>query len=274
MKATLTALTRIEFVKLWHKKESYLYFVPALLPILYGVGFASGSASFTYRGDPMSHMTFIQTMFFMSHSLFIGYVFLIIVAARAVGSEIEDHSLLLYVPRVNDRAKPLAAKILAMLAFALVGVAAQALACVVGYYGLLVHSRIGSGAFAVGSDLPDAAAVVIESSLFLVVAVLIGVVLSLYTKTLVAVAAGTVALVVLTFASQLAPTAYLIPTFCLVRSIDIIHDAQPGATAGNPTIALFTDSLPVLVALTALVTAVWAVTLGLVAHRQFTTIDL
>lgn len=275
MEAPLSALTRIEFTKLWHKKESYLYFTMCLLPLLYGIGFASGSSAFTYRGtEQMSCLQVLMLFFAMSYQFLIFHIFLVIVAVRAVGSEIEDHSILLLIPRVNHRRRLFAAKLLAVAGFALVGVAALVVVAIVSYYALLARTTIASGAFSNGSDVVPLLSVAGQVILTLFLMAAVGAVFSLFMRTLVAVAAGTVTMVVLFLAGAIAPVAYAVPFFYLVRSLDVANHAEPPNTMGNPAIVLGTDSVLVIWALGAAVTLAWLAALTVVGTHRFRAIDL
>ena len=80
-----------EVRKILRKKESYLFLIMVLILVLYGIGFASGSDSFIYRGtEPMSCLRWVQTIFVMVQQFLIFHIALVIVVVRALSSEIEE----------------------------------------------------------------------------------------------------------------------------------------------------------------------------------------
>lgn len=275
MNATVLTLARIEFSKLWHKKESYLYLTMWLVPLMYGIGFASGSSNFSYSGDAaMSALETTRLFFQMTFQFFVFYIFIIIVAARALGAEVDDHSILLYVPRINSRARVYVAKALAVTAFATIGLVGLALVSLAAYYGLLVRSPVASGQLSTGADLVSTLVIMSEVYVTFLLFAALGFVLSLYMKTLVAVATGTVALIALVLVGQMAPVAYAVPFFYLVRTGDIINHAVPPHTAGNPNIWLWTDAPHEVLAIMLAVTAAWVAAMTIAGRRRFRALDL
>ncbi len=233
-----------EVRKILRKKESYLFLIMVLIPVLYGIGFASGSDSFIYRGtEPMSCLRWVQTIFVMVQQFLIFHIALVIVVVRALSSEIEDRSILLYIPRVNSRARIFRTKILAVVRYGLLGMALLVVVGVATYYLFMINvPEVASGVPWASGDMPTAVLVIGLIVLGFLVAAFIGLLLASYLKPLLAIAIGVVALIVMALCGQLPVVAYLTPQFYLARLQDLWQaSGARGDSVGNPSLVLFTS---------------------------------
>lgn len=269
-------LTRLELFKLLRKKESYLLFTMWLIPLVYAWGFFSGSDSFTYRGDhAISCLDWLQIMFAMLYQFFIFYVFVVIIAARSLSGEIDDHSILLYVPRVNDRRRLYAAKALSITAFVSLAVGVYLMVCIASYYGLMARvPRLASGEFWRYQDSPGVLLFLVEVFLSFVLVALVTLLLCTYLKPMLCVATTSVLLIAMTVLSQVAPVAYLLPSFYMVRLLDVVLGNTGGESLGNPRISLFTADAALLFACYAAASSAWFVPLLLAGAARFRRRDL
>ncbi|HJB01654.1 MAG TPA: hypothetical protein H9780_10905 [Candidatus Mediterraneibacter merdavium] len=121
MKGNMGLIVRTELYKICKRKDTWLFFAVLLVPALYAIGLSVGSDIITYSGDGnITAMNFAVTMFQMSQSMFIFGAILAIIAARTLGTEIEDKSLLLYLNRVGDRRRIYRGKLYALTVYNLV----------------------------------------------------------------------------------------------------------------------------------------------------------
>lgn len=131
---------RTELYKLYKRKDTWIFLTVILVPILYGVGIASGSEIVSYSGNGnITAINFISAMFQMAQSMFIFNVILVAVTCRTLGAEIEDKSLRIYLNKVGDRKKIYINKLKALITY--VGIISFLLAAV----GLLCYYFVLNG---------------------------------------------------------------------------------------------------------------------------------
>ncbi len=104
-------LVRIELYKIVKRKDFWLMLSMIFIPIMYAVGLASNSSSFTYEGDgKVSAFGYASEMMIFVYMCFIYFIILSVCVIRSLKGEIENKSLLLYAQRVNNRKKIYSAK--------------------------------------------------------------------------------------------------------------------------------------------------------------------
>lgn len=256
------SIVGIEIFKILKRRESLLLFLMWLIPLAYAYGFSSGSDAFVYRGTgDISCLTWIQIMFSMLQQILIFHVFVVIIAARSLASEIEDRSIALYVPRINSRRRIFAAKASAVVAFVLAVVAIYLGVSIVAYYALLTRvPKVASGAFWAGERSINLALYSVEVALGFVFVAALAMLIASRLKALPSVAVATVVLIVATLLSQLNWSAYALPWFYLSRLLDVtLGTTRPEDAVGNIKIPLFTAEPTMLFALYCVVTGLWCV---------------
>lgn len=269
MKAGTLELIRLELFKILRKKESYLFFAMWAIPLIYGWGFGTRNENFIYRGtEPNTALDWIQTMSSMCYQSFIFYIFLVIIAGRALGGEIDEGSLLMYIPRVNNRGRIFAAKLVALVLLA-TGTFLVYLAVSFAVYYLILTGlpHLASGEFGHSVDSTGLVLFVVMVYLSFVLVAVLSLLLSLYLKPLLAIATATVIMLAVNIAAQIPPAAYVNPWYYLRRMLDSL--LPPGIPqSGNPNIRLFSTAPTVVFALSAAVTVVLAgVMYGVGSHR-------
>lgn len=276
MTPRLTDLIGLEFFKIRHKKESYLLFGLCLIPLLYGWGFFTNNPSFIYRGSSLvSFLDWLQLMTMSGYVAFIFNVFVAIIASRAMGGEIDDHSVLLYVPRINSRAKTYLAKAAAVTLFITAAYAVFIAVCTVVYYTVMVRvPTVANGEFAHQYDSLGAVLYAIAIWGTFVLVGFMTLALSLYLKPLLCIAVTTIGLLALQMVSQIAPFAYASPWFYVVRVFDLVSGATADTAAGNIRLELFTTSSTTTALLLLAVGLVWAVAFHVAGTLKYRTQDL
>jgi len=267
----------IEIFKILKRRESLLLFAMWLIPLIYAYGFSSGSDAFIFRGTgDISCLTWIQIMFSMLQQIFIFHVFVVIIAARSLASEIEERSLALYIPRINNRRRVFAAKTTGLIVFVSAVVAGYLAVSVIAYYSLMVRvPKIASGAFWSGERSLNLALYSIEVALGIVFVAVLALFVASRLKALVSVAVTTVSLIVITVLSQLNGSAYVTPWFYLSRLLDVtLGSATPETAVGNIKISLFTADPAMLFGLYCLVTGLWCFGLYFAGSRTLAKRDL
>lgn len=131
---------RVELRKLFRRKDTWLLLSILLVPALYSIGSATNSSVITYAGHGnVDALQYADQILFSAHSMFIFYVMAAIVTSRSFASEIEDKSIILYIPRIHNRRALYMAKLAALFSITL----AVLLLCVVAtgsfYYLFLVR---------------------------------------------------------------------------------------------------------------------------------------
>lgn len=107
---------RIEMRKLFRRKDTWLLFTLLLVPLLYAIGMSTGSSIIVYSGSGnINALQFIGNMFIMAHTMFIYYVIIAIITMRSFAAEVEEKSILLYIPRLRNRISIYLSKLLSIL---------------------------------------------------------------------------------------------------------------------------------------------------------------
>lgn len=107
----MKGLVKIEFIKIVKRKDFLLMLSMIFIPIMYSIGLAMNSKSFTYVGEhKVSALTFASEMYTFVYMCFVYFVILSVCAVRSLKGEIENKSIQLYAQRVNNRKKLFFAK--------------------------------------------------------------------------------------------------------------------------------------------------------------------
>lgn len=107
-----------ELYKLCKRKDTWILLSVLLVPALYAIGIVSGSDIVSYSGTGnITAINFVSAMFQMSQSMFIFNVILAAIAARTLGTELEDKSFLLYLNRVGSRKQIYIGKMLSLIIY-------------------------------------------------------------------------------------------------------------------------------------------------------------
>lgn len=110
----MKGLVKIEFIKIVKRKDFLLMLSMIFIPILYSIGLAMNSKSFTYAGEhKVSGLLFATEMYTFVYMCFIYFIILSVCVIRTLKGEIENKSIQLYIQRVNDRKKIFYAKSIA-----------------------------------------------------------------------------------------------------------------------------------------------------------------
>lgn len=153
--SVLISSYRIELRKLIRRKDTWLLFSILFIPFLYTIGMAAGSSVIQYSGEGnIGALEFVGNMFSMAHSTFIFYVIAAIVTMRSFANEIEDKSILLYIPRLRKRSSIYLSKLLSVITI-LLAVAGVFTAVTIALYYIFLCRRadIAGGDFIKRSSL-------------------------------------------------------------------------------------------------------------------------
>lgn len=140
-------LIKIELYKIVKRKDFWLMQSMIFIPIMYAVGLASNSQSFSYEGtSKVSALGYASEMMVFVYMCFIYFIILSACVIRSLKGEIENKSLLLYAQRINDRKKMYISKWIAFVILLFTTVAIFVLVSVVCYeLFLLKRPDIASG---------------------------------------------------------------------------------------------------------------------------------
>lgn len=109
-------LVKIELIKIIKHKDFLLMISMLFIPVMYSVGLAMNSKSFTYVGDKkVSGLAFASEMYTFVYMCFIYFIILSVCVIRSLKGEIENKSIQLYTQRINNRKKMYLAKNFAYL---------------------------------------------------------------------------------------------------------------------------------------------------------------
>lgn len=110
-------LVRIELTKIVKRKDFLLMISMIFIPIMYSIGLAMNSKSFTYVGKQKVYgLSFASEMYTFVYMCFIYFVILSVCVVRSLKGEIENKSIQLYAQRVNNRKRLYLAKNIAYVA--------------------------------------------------------------------------------------------------------------------------------------------------------------
>lgn len=97
------------------RKDVWILLTMVGIPSLYILGIFFNSSVIVTTGDKKYAMSFFVIMFDFVNMIFIYFFILSFIAARSLGGEIENKSILLYTQRINDRKKMYKAKVLSVV---------------------------------------------------------------------------------------------------------------------------------------------------------------
>ncbi|CAH2713688.1 hypothetical protein BACCIP111895_00842 [Neobacillus rhizosphaerae] len=102
----------IEWKKIIKRKEILALFSMLAIPMLYSLGAYFNSSIIVFNSDTKEYgFSFLVNMIVFVKMLFIYFLITALFAAKSLGGEIENRSILLYTQRITDRAKIYKAKI-------------------------------------------------------------------------------------------------------------------------------------------------------------------
>ena len=114
-------LVKIELIKIIKHKDFLLMVSMLFIPIMYSIGLAMNSKSFTYvGGQKVSGLAFASEMYTFVYMCFIYFIILSVCVIRSLRGEIENKSIQLYTQRINNRKKIYLAKNTAYLILAVI----------------------------------------------------------------------------------------------------------------------------------------------------------
>lgn len=112
---SLKTVYLIEWKKIVKRKEIIALFTMLAIPALYSLGAYFNSSIIVFNNDTKEYaLSFIVNMFIFVKMLFIYFLITALFAAKSLGGEIENRSILLYTQRITNRAKIYKAKILTL----------------------------------------------------------------------------------------------------------------------------------------------------------------
>ncbi|MDQ0175921.1 hypothetical protein [Bacillus chungangensis] len=113
----IKSIWNIEIRKLLRRKDVWIMLTMLGIPSLYSIGVFFNSSVVVFSGDEKEYaFSFFVNMFNFVNMIFIYFFILSLIAARTLGGEIENKSILLYTQRMNDRKKIYKAKVLSTIA--------------------------------------------------------------------------------------------------------------------------------------------------------------
>lgn len=262
-----------ELYKVVKRKESWLLWLMLLIPILYGLGFASGSPSFTYNGKGLvSCIEWIVIMCNMAHQIAIFHIFASIISVRSLGSEIDDTSIQLYLFRINNRKSIFITRITATLFYFTACFCTFIGTSIVVYYTIMAKlPTIASGDFLTDGSL-GLLFICINAYISYLLVIAIAFCLSIFFKPLTAIAASVLIHIISLFACQLGFVCYVVPLFYSNRLQDIIFNDMDAI--GNKTLYFFSKDLNVLFFFGVAVSILYIIISLFVGIRKFCAKDL
>ncbi len=214
MRNFLTAY-KIELMKLMKRKDTLLLLLMPIMSLFYSIGYASGVAEITYTGDAtLDAFSFVATMTQMVHAVFIFYIFLAFIVARSLSSEIEDKSMLFYLPRLKSRVTIYYAKTLSLVTVVLISLVFFIAVSLWSYYGFLItRADVANGLlFAVDEILSNLAAILCFAYI-LVFSITLLLALSTRLKLFLALSVYILVIIVFAYVWQFEAIQYLSPFY-------------------------------------------------------------
>lgn len=177
-------LVRIELYKIIKRKDFWLMLSMIFIPIMYAVGLASNSQSFSYEGaDKVTAIGYASEMMVFVYMCFIYFVILSVCVVRSLKGEIENKSLLLYSQRINNRKKIYFSKMIAFVLLLLVITAIFILVSLVCYKTFLIHRPdIASGMIYQSKELVQTGCILFSIFLCFVFTISVALALSSWLK--------------------------------------------------------------------------------------------
>jgi len=211
---------KIELIKLIKRKDTLMLWLMPLLSLFYAVGVAVNSTMVTYNGtDSVDALSFIGSMSTLIHGLFIFYIIFAIITARSLGSEIDDKSILFYIPRIRNRNTIYNAKCLSLITTLTVSFLIFILVTFIAYFTLVVQrTDIANGLWFTTDTLLNNFGWILSVFLAFVFSMLLVLMLSARFKTILSVCIFLFIFVALSFVSQFPYIQYLSP-FYYISSI-------------------------------------------------------
>lgn len=131
---------KIEIIKLIKRKDTLMLWLMPLLSLLYAIGIATNSTMVTYTiPQSIDALLFTSSMATLIHGIFIFYVIFAVITARTLSSEIEDKSILFYIPRIRNRNTIYNAKFFSLLTALTVSFLGFVLVTLIAYFTILVQ---------------------------------------------------------------------------------------------------------------------------------------
>lgn len=215
-------LVRIELYKIIKRKDFLLMLSMIFIPIMYGVGLASNSHSFSYDGtSKVTALGYASEMMVFVYMCFIYFVILSVCVIRSLKGEVENKSILLYVQRINNRKIIYFSKMMAYGILQLIITAIFILVSVICYKVFLVQRKdIASGLFYQNDEMVQIICTVIAILLCFIFTITVSLFLSAWLKSFQAMGVFIFLWLGLMYVKEFGLIKYLAPIYYVENIID------------------------------------------------------
>lgn len=101
---SLALLMKVELNKLKKRKDVWLILFMIAIPMLYAIGAYFNASFVEFKSDNKTYgMEFAVNMYQFIYAIFIFFFLTMFCVIKSLGTEIEDHSIILYIPRSKSR---------------------------------------------------------------------------------------------------------------------------------------------------------------------------
>ncbi len=206
---------QIELSKLFKRKDTFLMFLMPAISLFYAIGFSGNVTEITYTGTELfDAFSFVSMMIIMVNLLFMFYIFFGFISARSLATEIEDKSMLFYLPRLKNRSSVYFAKIISLVTVVVMSILFFAIVSFAAYYGFLVkRTDVANGLFSVPENVLKNIGVLIAFAYNMIFALLLMFVLSTRFKLFFALSAQILIFIILIYVYQFNNICYLSPFY-------------------------------------------------------------
>lgn len=213
---------KIELIKLAKRKDMLLLLLMPVMSLFYSIGYASGVEEITYTGEmTLDAFSFIGTMIQMVHAVFIFYIFFGFIVARSLSSEIEDKSMLFYLPRLKSRGAIYYAKGVALVTVILISLVFFIAVSLWSYYGFLItRADVANGLLFQADKIFFNIAAILCFIYILVFSICLLLALSTRLKLFIALSVYILIIIVFVYVSQFEAVQYLSPLYYIRAVFD------------------------------------------------------
>ncbi|MCK8061465.1 MULTISPECIES: hypothetical protein [unclassified Fusibacter] len=212
---SISLIIRSELMKLFKRKDVWLMLAMIGIPMLYALGAFFNASFIEYKASDKSYaLRFVMNMFQFNYGVFIFFFITLLAGVKTLGSEIEDKSIMLSIPRVKKRGMIYTGKNIAM-SIAVVAInLIFGLTCLLLYYLFLVHRvDLATKVLYVAKDLPFVLSNIIAIICFYLLLVQFASMLSTFLKPMVASVVGFITIAITMYLQQIPGVKYFVPGY-------------------------------------------------------------
>lgn len=212
---SVRVLVKSELLKLRRRKDVWLMLSMIGIPLLYALGAFLQASFIEYKAVEKAYaLRFVMNMFQFNYGVFIFFFITLLVGVKTLGTEIEDKSIMLSIPRVKKRwmiyvSKNLAVSLMTLFINIIFGIACLGL-----YYAFLIHrTDLATTTLYKADELAHVIVNISAIAAFYLLLVQFASMLSTLIKPMVASVLGFIVITITLYLQQIPLVKYLMPGY-------------------------------------------------------------